>query len=221
MWIVKPDLIETMLANDLGQIELWNLHMARLGRSARALGYPFPGIAPIAIEVGHAIGMARMQQQQPQWRVRLLLSPQGNIAVTATGLPPLQGLPKVIVASSRLDSQEFWLRHKSTHRPWYEKATKWLADHPDYFDVLYINERGELCEGSRSNIYVPDQGLWLTPALNCGLLPGVWRTKLLDSKQITESVIPATTLQHGGQIRLSNGLRGWFDVVVDLKTRLN
>ena len=82
-----------------------------------------------------------------------------------------------------------------------------------FFDLIFLNERGEVCEGSRSNIYVLKNGVWHTPPLHCGLLGGVMRRQLLDQDAVVESVLAASDLEAPtAAIRLSNGLRGWFDV---------
>lgn len=50
-----------------------------------------------------------------------------------------------------------------------------------YSEVVFLNERGEICEGSRSNIYWVRDGLIYTPDKGCGLLPGICREKVLEA----------------------------------------
>lgn len=217
---VKPNLIETMLAGSDGRIALWDLHMDRLTRSAHVLGFKMPAQSQIAQCVATAIAESAqlLSGQTPAWRVRLLLDSQGCIEATAQVLAPLPVIQKVAVSRHRLHSGDPWLRHKSTHRPWYTEATEWLQHHPDYFDVLFLNERDELCEGTRSNVYININDQWLTPPVDCGLLPGTLRRQLLQDNKAVEAVIQAREIRPGMQIRLSNGLRGWFDVTPDLQT---
>jgi 4-amino-4-deoxychorismate lyase len=145
--------------------------------------------------------------------VRLLLDSFGKLDIQTAPLPALQGLPFVAMTSLKLESAEPFLQHKTTHRPWYDAATQWLAQHPDYFDLIFLNENGELCEGSRSNIYVLKNGEWLTPPLSSGLLGGVLRTQLLETGQAKEAILtPSDLTADKASIRLSNALRGWFDV---------
>ena len=83
----------------------------------------------------------------------------------------------------------------------------------EFFDLIFLNEREELCEGSRSNIYLKKDGQWLTPLLTSGLLGGVQRRQLLETGQVRESKLTRADLLHPhAEIRLSNGLRGWFNV---------
>ena len=79
--------------------------------------------------------------------------------------------------------------------------------------MIFLNERDELCEGSRSNIYIKKDGDWVTPPLDCGLLGGVMRQHLLNTRQVREAVLTRADFeQPAASLRLSNALRGWFDV---------
>ena len=216
-----------MLAQSNGNIALWDLHMSRLQRSAITLGYPCPPVKSLDLAVHNAIDKLALSndiaskslpRSLPSLndRVRLLLDSEGNIEVTVHPLADLMSVQKIALSSTRLQSDEAWLGHKTTHRPWYQPATEWLQTHPDYFDVIFMNERGEVCEGTRSNVYIQVNDQWLTPALHCGVLPGVWREKLLSEGRVVEAEIDQSMINSGTRIRLSNGLRGWFDVEPDL-----
>ena len=57
-------------------------------------------------------------------------------------------------------------------------------------EVILLNERGEVCEGTITNIFVDfGDGALVTPALACGLLPGVLRGELLDAGRAREAVL--------------------------------
>ena len=206
-----PDLIETMHADETGAIDLLPEHLARLAGSAKALGYSHPGEGAVIQEIEAACSI----QAATSLRVRLLLSQTGKISVEAVSLGALAGVPLIGLAPTALDSKEPLLQHKTTHRPWYDTTTKWLATHGTYFDQIYVNERNELCEGSRSNIYVHMDGKWLTPPLHSGLLGGTMRARLLSTGLAQEAVLHPNDLPHAQAVRLSNGLRGWFDVKLD------
>ena len=88
------------------------------------------------------------------------------------------GLPRI-----RLDSADPLLRHKTSRRETYVRArAEYLVDQAD--EVILLNERGEVCEGTITNIFVDfGDGVLLTPRLACGLLPGVLRGEMLDAGQ--------------------------------------
>jgi 4-amino-4-deoxychorismate lyase len=209
-----PSLIETMKADAEGIIALLPFHLRRLKHSAHTLGYVYPGDESVIAATKAALDQARNgSTHASDRRVRLLLSPSGQLDIQTAALPALQSVLWIGLTPLALDSAEPLLQHKTTHRPWYDTATQWLTQHADYFDLIFLNEKGELCEGSRSNIYVLQNGVWLTPPLASGLLGGVVRTQLLETGQVKEAILTPSDLTAGkGSIRLSNALRGWFDV---------
>lgn len=228
----QPSLIETMQADADALIALLPYHLRRLKQSALALGYVYPGddavIAAINTALDHLVqsdtASSLSTSASPAMpfsqvtdlcgtRVRLLLSSTGQLDIQTAPLPALQGVPFIALTNLRLESAERFLQHKTTHRPWYDATPQWLNQHPDFFDLIFLNERGELCEGSRSNLYVLKEGEWLTPPLSSGLLGGVLRTQLLETVQVKEAILtPSDLTADKASIRLSNALRGWFEV---------
>lgn len=214
---MRPELIETMLVTSGRHIPLLHRHLARLNASAQALGYPCD-LPAIEADVRAAAGMALAQGPH---RLRLLLNSAGDRTVQASPLPALGPVQRVMLATEPLDAAEPLLRHKTTHRPWYRASTAWLAEHPKVFDLIYLNTRGELCEGTRTNVYLKLAGQWFTPAVTSGCLPGVQRAELLEQGAAQERVLTAAMLRQAEGIRLSNALRGWFDVVLAAPADVN
>jgi para-aminobenzoate synthetase component 1 len=236
---LAPSLIETMRL-DAGRIALWPWHRARLLASAAALGYrldaatleawldaqlaglPARGAGPAAhgrVLPGTDRGPAQAQLPGPM-RLRLLLAADGRLSLEAAPLPATPEPVRIALATEALgpgavlDADALFLRHKTTHRPAYAGAQSWLQAHPDLFDLIYGNAAGELCEGSRTTVYVRDAaGTWLTPPLACGLLPGVQRQALLDRGAVREARIRLADLRSAPAVRVSNALRGWLDAV--------
>jgi 4-amino-4-deoxychorismate lyase len=207
----NPSLIETMHSSPYGEIALLDLHLDRLLSSAQALGYANPVRESIRqLVYDH---LANQGHSASNLRLRLLMNPSGQVTIESSALPPLIGVPAVAISPTRLNSLEIYLQHKTTYRPWYADAASWLSSHPDFFDLVYLNEKNEVSEGSRSNVYLFQEGAWVTPPLASGLLGGVLRRQLLESGLVVEKPIPATLLaKKEVRLRLSNGLRGWFDV---------
>lgn len=207
-----PDiaLIETMCLEPGHHIPLRPYHIRRLQTSAQALGF--------------ALNLATLEQQlhtycmsldaYQTWRIRLLLHRNGLITLESSLLAPTKTPVECVTTHTPVPSNALWLRHKTTYRPLYDAATRWLAQHPDVFDVLFLNEYEQVCEGSRSTVYIKDPDhalLWLTPPLSCGVLPGVQRQFLIDQGLVREAQITRYDLACAPQLRLSNALRGWLD----------
>jgi len=200
-------LIETMRVAPGGDIPLLDLHLTRLRRSCAALGVPWSDRLAQAI-AQHVQAL----DARHTWRLRLLLSPMGAHSLQSQVLEATPTPVRVVLAHDALRADAHWLEHKTTHRPWYAHAHQWLAVHPEVFDVLYCNVEDEVCEGSRSNVYIgTGDGAWLTPPMRCGLLAGVQRQALLDQGLVQEAVITRAQLLRARHIRVSNALRGWMD----------
>ncbi|MHA3905278.1 aminotransferase class IV [Castellaniella sp. WN] len=214
---IAPDLIET-LRLEQGRIALWPGHRARLLASARSLGYPLDAAA---LDGWLAERVRELADHTPR-RLRLLLAADGRPSLESAPLPPTPEPVRIALAAdalgpdTTLDASDPWLRHKTTHRPWFAAAQRWLQAHPDHFDLIFGNAAGDLCEGSRSNIYVRDtDGRWLTPPLASGLLPGVRRQSLLDEGRAREARLSLADLRQAPALRVSNALRGWLDARLD------
>ncbi len=54
------------------------------------------------------------------------------------------------------------------------------AERRGYGEAIFLNERGEVAEGSSTNIFWVKRGVLYTPALECGLLPGITREALIS-----------------------------------------
>lgn len=208
---MSVELIETMLVDTDGNIALLPRHLARLQASCVALDYAWAGVQPIEQSIEAALAV---RDTPGPHRLRLLLDRNGRCTVHSVPLAVLPSPQYVMLSDAVLEADEPLLRYKTTYRPWYEEAAKWLAAHPDVFDWLYLNQRGELCEGSRSNVYLHIRGVWYTPPIHSGCLPGVQRAELLACDAVHERTLTLQDLHRADGIRLSNALRGWFDVTL-------
>ncbi len=99
-----------------------------------------------------------------------------------------------------------WLGHKTTNRALYDQARAGLPVGID--ELIFVNERGEVCEGTITNVFVQEGDRLLTPPLASGLLPGVLRAELLDTGRAVEAVLTLPDLEHAEAIFCGNSLRG-------------
>ncbi|MBL9051061.1 MAG: aminotransferase class IV family protein [Tabrizicola sp.] len=184
-------LIETVLWDGNGAPR-WPLHQARLQRSAVLLGWDCPKVAPAG--PAHAA------------RLRLTLDREGRVNWETSPLPPAKPQWRLGLADARLRSDDPWLSIKSTRRETYDSARAALPQGLD--EVLFLNERGEVCEGTITTLFF-DRGQGMrTPPLGSGLLPGVLRTEL----GVTEEVLLADDLPKA-RLWVGNALRGLIPAV--------
>ena len=191
-------LIET-LRRENGVYPMWGGHLARLRRSAAALGFPLDEAA--------VVQALAVQPMRGLWRVRLTLDHAGKIEVTSGALgavPPTEKL--AWLASETIVADDVLRRHKTTARTAYDAALAALPADGSVFDAVFLNERGEVAEGARSTVFVERDGVFLTPPLTSGALPGVLRAHLLASGKAREAVLWPADLAEG--FWLGNALRG-------------
>ena len=108
-----------------------------------------------------------------------------------------------------MQSDDLLLAHKTTLRHVYDEGWK-KAEAVGAFDTLFFNERGELTEGGRSNVFVKLNGQWMTPPLSAGVLPGVMRARLLEDANwnAIEQTITRADLKNAEAVCVCNALRG-------------
>jgi branched-subunit amino acid aminotransferase/4-amino-4-deoxychorismate lyase len=109
-----------------------------------------------------------------------------------------------------VDSKSPDLFHKTTRRRRYEEARVRVG--AGFDEALLVNERGELTQGTRTNLFLQLGTEWLTPPLDAGLLPGVFRAHLLRSGRVVEATLFPHDVERAHRIRLGNALRGWIAV---------
>ncbi|QWT45026.1 aminodeoxychorismate synthase component I [Azospira inquinata] len=201
-------LLETLGLHD-GALPYRDYHRQRLEASARSLGFAFdPGAFDALLD--------RLAADHPQgrYRLRLSLDHGGRLTHLIQPLTPLHGEQRLYLAREVLDSGNYLLAHKTTVRGRYDQTLARVTARAGGFDALFLNERGEVCEGARSNLFLQLDGQCWTPALASGLLPGVLRRHLLDTGAVRERVLYWSDVQQAEALWMGNSLRGLVPVTL-------
>lgn len=199
------ELIETMLHEPDKGIWLLERHIQRLATSAGYFGFPYD-----EVRVRDRIGEALEGRHHERLRVRLLLDDEGGVSVTVSPQPasPPDAVMRYVVSDTRVSSGDLFLYHKTTRRDLYDREWKHYADTLGSDEVIYLNERGELAEGSRTTIFVETDGVLATPALSAGLLPGTLRAELIAQGKAREMRLTLDDLSRADAVYLGNSVRG-------------
>ncbi|MET0321683.1 MAG: aminodeoxychorismate synthase component I [Duganella sp.] len=202
------EIFETMYATPADGVRHRARHLQRLAASAAYFGFAWDAQAANA----YLDAACAMLADEAAYRVRLALAQSGAFTVQHAPLMPLMppGAPvRVLLADDATDAGDLFLRHKTSVRTRYDSAWRDAEAH-GAFDTLFFNQRGELTEGGRSSVFVQLAGQWVTPALHCGVLPGVMRGVLLDDPQwnAREAVITRAMLAQADGLVVCNALRG-------------
>ncbi|KAB2968831.1 MAG: aminodeoxychorismate synthase, component I [Thermoanaerobaculia bacterium] len=206
-------------------VALLDLHLERLAASAEYFGFEAGasviagGDAKAAMEEKvRALLDTRCSGLAPgSYRLRLRLARSGALALDAEPFRPERKVWRVTVAPYPAPSLDVFAFHKTTWRGRYEAAAAAAAaaGAEGVDEVLLVNERGELTEGTRTNVALQLGGEWLTPPLDAGLLPGVFRAHLLRSGRLVEATLYPEDLRRAHRVRLMNALRGWIPAAVE------
>src|SRR5277367_596241 len=191
-------LIETILWD--GNYKFLQQHMSRLVSSAQYFGFLCD---PTSIE-------SQLQTYATPYRVRVLLSHDGTFEISTTPITTTSHLTACI-SEYHTDGNDLFLQHKTTRRELYDSEFC-QAQSKGYDDVVFLNSDGFITEGAIHNIFIVKNGLWLTPPVTDGALPGVLRQSLLET-QCIERQIRMDDLISADEIYLGNSVRGLQRVV--------
>lgn len=188
-----------------GVYTLPDRHVARLTASAGYFGF-------ICDEEKIRQALSDHAAQTPGLcKVRLLLPPDGDIRISTEPLVQSAVPLRVAVSEITVDSSDPMRYHKTTRRELLDTAR---SSRPDCDEILLLNEHGQLTEGSYHTLVVLLDGQFVTPALSCGLLPGVLREELLEQGEISERILYPADLERAEKVWLINSVRGWQRCVV-------
>lgn len=197
-----------------GQAFALSRHLRRLQRSASALGLGLPhtaGLRGAALDVLAATGVT-------EGRLRITATsgpgdfssarPPGpsTVIVAAEGVPPPPPHTAVITvpwprnergAAAGVKTISYAENVAALHRAHAAGAT----------EAIFANTRGELCEGTGTNVFLVHDGRLVTPPLSSGCLAGVTRELALEITGATEEALPLGALSAAGEAFLTSTTR--------------
>jgi 4-amino-4-deoxychorismate lyase len=178
-------------------------HLARMAASASELGFSF------SKDSARALLRSAGPSDEPL-RIRMSLNAVGKLDLSSApfNLQPSETIWRLRIAAARLDSADSLLRHKTSRREAYDLARAQFAQN-DADEVLMLNEKSEVCEGTITTVFVQGKdGSLVTPHLASGLLQGVLRQELLDIGKAREARLTINDLAGAQALFMGNSLRG-------------
>lgn len=198
------EILETTLWE--GEYRLLEAHLARMRESAEYFGFRFN-----EQNIRKALeDLASRFTRAPQ-RVRITLAQDGTLEIEHRDYRD-QRFGRVRISNRRVSSNDRFLYHKTTNRRLYDEEFS-AAQKAKCDDALFFNEKGELTEGAIHNVFVVKDGVWRTPPVSCGLLPGTARAQTLRERpDACEAILILDDLLHADGIYLCNSVRGVYPV---------
>lgn len=219
---VADGVFETLKVTSAGPFALTR-HVRRLAISAQALGLVAPADEVVRAAVDEVVSA--------NWSE---LGGLGRLRITYTaGVAPLgsdrgDAVPTLVVAMAPASPWPAtttiatvpWTRNersavagvKSTS---YEENVVALhrAHELGASEAILANTRGELCEGTGTNVFVVVDGDVLTPPLSSGCLAGVTRELVLEWFDAQEQALPLDVLATADEVFLTSSTRNVHPVV--------
>ncbi len=189
-------------------------HLERMQASAKYFNFRFD-----RSRILEAIARATDHCREGECRVRIRLASDGEVAVATDsfteGATAAPGVRWIVTSERRIDSASCFQQHKTTVRRLYDdEYNHWRAR--GAYDVVFLNERGEVAEASRHNIFIEKEGMLVTPPVSAGALPGIERQRVLDHPKwhAGEAGISVRDLRLAKRILLTNAVRGVVEVAL-------
>ncbi|MFH1062822.1 MAG: aminodeoxychorismate synthase component I [Candidatus Omnitrophota bacterium] len=216
-FLTMPDfkLIETMLWRKKCGFYLLEHHLNRLKRSAKFFEYPYSEKAILQ----NLNKLTLTLNKQWPYKIRLLLDQSGEIildpAVILNKKTDLKH--RIMLSEKHTDSADIFLYHKTTNRELYTSEYE-KCKQLGFFDLIFCNEKNQITEGAVSNIFIKKQGIYYTPPIKCGVLPGVFRTYLINQKKLKlqEKILYLQDLKTADAIYCTNAVRGLVKVKLEM-----
>ncbi|MCD6312072.1 MAG: aminodeoxychorismate synthase component I, partial [Elusimicrobia bacterium] len=199
-------LIETLLFDN--KFKNISAHLSRLRQSAAYFGFKFD-----AKKIKAALSRKTRGLSRGRWKIRVLLSENGNLSLGAERAPEISGALKLMFSSKKVDSSDRFLYHKTTERRLFDTELV-RARKKVFFDIVFVNEKGLVTEGAVTNIYAEKRGVIYTPPVSCGLLRGTIRRRLLARGKIKEKNLYPRDLRTADAIYVSNAVIGFRKAVM-------
>ena len=205
------ELIETLRWSRAEGFPLIEAHLRRLARSSSHFGFACESERVCAGLQEHAAKFA----DDAARRVRLTLARGGELRISADLLTESAGAKFVVLsaAAHRRAQSAVSPQDDAAH------ALRWRVARAQReqgaYEVLFFNRRGELAEGSRTNVFLELDARLCTPPLAVGCLPGVMRAKILAERtDACERVLRADDLARANRIFVCNAVRGMVEVML-------
>jgi para-aminobenzoate synthetase/4-amino-4-deoxychorismate lyase len=197
------DIIETMLF-DSGKILFFSEHIERL-KSAADFFLFYLNEKKVLKQISKSILQLDVNKK---YVLKLMLGKWGKVTIEIKEHLQKKDFNCIIISEQQINSRNKFQYFKTTNRVLYDSEFRKYSL-KNFFDVLFLNERGEISEGCITNIFIKKRNTWLTPPINAGIIPGIYRNHFLKTVPDTiETPITINDLSEAEEIKMVNSVRG-------------
>lgn len=210
-FLVKPEpefkIFETARVEN-GKVTFLNEHLQRMKQAAEYFLFSFD-----EKKILKALNQELENYASDKiYRLKIILSKSGKFELQIQEFTGLKSIVKVILSENRINSANKFQYFKTTNRKLYDEEHQHYIK-KGFFDVIYLNENSDVAEGAITNIFIKKGNVIMTPSLQCGILPGIYRKYYLRTHpEIKEKRISLDDLVTADELILTNSLRGAIKV---------
>ena len=197
-----------------GQAFALGRHLARLGRSAEALGLNLPAVAELRTAVTDVLAATGITEGR--LRITATSGPGGfssarpagpaTVVVAAEEAPPWS--PHVAVVTVPWPRNERGAAAGVKTISYAENVVALRRAHAaGAGEAIFANTRGDLCEGTGTNVFLVLDGQLVTPPLSSGCLAGVTRQLALEITDAITETVPLSALATADEAFLTSTTR--------------
>ncbi|MGL5866922.1 MAG: aminotransferase class IV [Dermatophilaceae bacterium] len=209
---------------EFGQVFAMTRHLDRLNRTLAGLGLPAPDHERIREGIDAVLAIGPMDFGRVRVTVTAGVGPLGSdrgdspMTYIVTAVPHPRPGPSGTVVS--VD----WVRNERSATAGMKTTS--YADNVVALaharscgaeEAVMANTRGELCEGTASNVFVVTDGVLRTPPLSSGCLAGITRALVLewcrsDGLEVATEPLPMGILADADEVFITSSLRDVYPV---------
>lgn len=210
--LLGDGLFETMVAEN-GEVPELRRHFSRLSAGAELLRLNLPiDEAGLAVAIKSILTANEMTQAALRLTITRGVGPRGllpprqpnpTMLLTTGDIPQKIGPVRLITSRIRRDeSSPFSAVKTINYLPGIMARIE--ADELGADDAVLLNHAGYVAEASAATIFAHVQGIWITPPVQDGALPGICRARLLEAGRVREQRLSYAALQDADAICIGN-----------------
>lgn len=210
-FLIKPEpyfeIFETARVEN-GEVTFLNDHLQRMKQAADYFLFNYDE-KKIVKKINNEL---KTLDAKKVYRLKIILSKPGKVDLQIQEFVQKKSVIKIILSANKIHSSNKYQYFKTTNRKLYDEEYNHYKEN-GFFDVIYLNENEDVSEGAITNIFIRKGEVIITPSLQCGILPGIYRKYFIRTHPETkEKRISLNDLITADEIILTNSLRGAIKV---------
>ena len=188
-------------------------HIHRLHTTLAALAVDPPSEQVLRQAMSQVISANGVDRGRLRLTVTAGLGPMGSGAPSgptsifaATGPLADTPVPAVVTAPWTRNEGGALAGLKTTSYAENVRALRWAKER-GAGEAIFANTKGELCEGTGTNVFVVVDGQVMTPALRSGCLAGITRELVIEVADVQEVDLPVDVLRTADEVFLTSTTR--------------